>query len=241
MGKLNRVTHVFTLLIIAGFTAAYFQPAELQKTEYANEWLDKMAEAIIEPGTEVEEITTEIEQTIVSPMGDVTFTGTTTFNFKTGNQRALLDTPQGEIEVVIEDGEGVQRIGGEGGQEIQMNAAQLQEVKLEMERNYLNVALKKDSVDAEFLGTETLEDTEYAKLKINFTVPITYYLDMETALPAMLRYAQFNQQTGQEFDVEVRYDDWQTVSGLTYAFSIETFANGEKAGSATINDLIVNK
>lgn len=121
-----------------------------------------------------------------------------------------------------------------------MNAALLQEVRSEMDRNYVNIALKKDSLDTEFLGTETIEDTEYAKLKINFTVPITYYLDMETALPAFLRYAQFNQQTGQEFDIEVTYDDWQTVSGLTYAFSIETFANGEKAGSATIKDLTVN-
>jgi hypothetical protein len=237
MVKLNKITHIFVLVIIAGLSTAYFQPTELQETEKANEWLNKMAEAVIEPGTTIEEITTDIEQTIVSQMGDVTFTGTTTFNFVNGNQSALLDTPQGEIEVIIEDGEGIQRMGG---QEYPMNAAQLQDVKLEMERNYVNVALNKDSLETEFLGTETIEDTEYAMLKVNLTVPITYYLDMETALPAILKYTQFNQQTGQEFDIEVQYDDWQTVSGLTYAFSVETFANSEIASSATINELTVN-
>ncbi|MFD2531705.1 hypothetical protein [Gracilimonas halophila] len=197
-----------------------------------------MAEAVIEPGTTVETLTTDIEQTIISPMGDVTISGTSTINFVTGDQNAVLETPQGTVEVIIEDGEGVQKIGA---REIPMNGAQLQQVKTEMERNYINVALNKDSLDAEFLGMETIDGTEYAKVKVNFTVPVTYYLNSETALPDMITFNQFNQQTGSEVEIQVKNSNWQTVSGVTYAFSIETFAAGQKAGSGTVSNLTVNE
>lgn len=237
MGTNNKIKFTLIILFFAGAINLNFQSDQMIENE-ANEWLDKMAAAVIEPGTNVETITTELEQTIMTPMGDVTISGTTTINFKTGNQNAVLETPQGTVEVIVEDGEGVQKVGG---REMPMNGAQLQQVKTEMERNYVNVALNKDSLDAEFLGMETIEETEYAKLKINFTVPVTYYLDTETALPDMIRFNQFNQQTGTEVEVEVRNSDWRTVSGVTYAFSVATFAAGQKAGSGTITNLTVNE
>jgi hypothetical protein len=237
MGKNIKIPYSLIILIVVSVTTLNFQSNKLIENE-ANEWLNKMADAVIEPGTTVETITTDIEQTIISPMGDITISGTSTINFVTGDQNAVLETPQGTVEVSIEDGAGVQKIGG---REIPMNGAQLQQVKTEMERNYVHVALNKDSLDAEFLGMETINDTEYAKVKINFTVPATYYLDTETALPDMITFNQFNQQTGSEVEVQVKNSDWQTVSGVTYAFSIETFAAGEKAGSGTIKSLTVNE
>lgn len=237
MGKKAKIPYLLIILLVVSATTLNFQSDKLIQNE-ANEWLNKMAEAVIEPGTTVETLTTDIEQTIISPMGDITISGTSTINFVTGDQNAVLETPQGTVEVIIEDGEGVQKIGA---REIPMNGAQLQQVNTEMERNYINVALNKDSLDAEFLGMETIDGTEYAKVKVNFTVPVTYYLNSETALPDMITFNQFNQQTGTETEVEVRYSDWQTVSGVTYAFSIETFAAGQKAGSGTVSNLTVNE
>jgi hypothetical protein len=237
MGKKAKIPYLLIILLLVSATTLNFQSDKLIQNE-ANEWLNKMAEAVIEPGTTVETLTTDIEQTIISPMGDITISGTSTINFVTGDQNAVLETPQGTVEVIIEDGEGVQKIGA---REIPMNGAQLQQVNTEMERNYINVALNKDSLDAEFLGMETIDGTEYAKVKVNFTVPVTYYLNSETALPDMITFNQFNQQTGTETEVEVRYSDWQTVSGVTYAFSIETFAAGQKAGSGTVSNLTVNE
>jgi|GEM_PF-6739679 hypothetical protein len=232
------IKHAFILVLVAGLTSAYYQPQGFQKSTDANEWLNKMADAVIAPGTTVETITTEMEQTIMSPMGEITISGTSTMNFETGDQNAVLETPQGTVEVIIEDGKGMQKVGG---QEIPMNNVQLQQVKTEMERTYISVAMNKDSFDAEYLGTETIDDTEYAKLQINFTVPVTYYLDTETSLPSMLKFTQFNQQTGGEIEIEVRHSDWQTVSGVTYAFTTETYADGTQAGSGTVKSLKVNE
>ncbi|HET8864331.1 MAG TPA: hypothetical protein VFM80_01455 [Gracilimonas sp.] len=238
MRKLTYSSHLIALILISGLSMVFAQIEVNAQDNNAEKWLNKMADAVIEPGTEVETLTTDIEQTVISPMGDITLSGTSTVNFETGNQSAVLETPQGKVEVIIEDGEGVQKVGG---REIPMNGVQLQQVETEMERNYVNVARNKDSLDAEFLGMETIDDTEYAKVKINFTVPVTYYLDTETALPDMITFNQFNQQTGSEVEVQVKHSDWRTVSGVTYAFSIESFAGGQKAGSGTVKSLTVNE
>lgn len=237
MGNKIKITYTFIFLLLASAINLNFQSNDLVENE-ANEWLEKMANAVIEPGTTVSTITTDIEQTFISPMGDINVSGTTTMNFENGNQNAVLETPQGTVEVIIEDGEGVQKVGG---REMPMNGPQLQQVKTEMERSYVNVARNKDSLDAEFLGMETVDETEYAMLKINFEVPVTYYLDTETSLPDIIKFNQFNQQSGTEVEVEVRNSDWRTVSGLTYAFLTETYAGGEKAGSGTISNLTVNE
>jgi hypothetical protein len=226
---------VLSFILITGLSLS---PADsLAQSQSGDEWLNKMADAIIESGTEVSTITTNINQTIMSPMGEVAVTGVTTYNFDNGNQRAELETPQGKVEIIIEDGEGMQRMGG---QEIPMNDAQLAQVKTEAERNYVNIALNKNDYDAEFKGMETVDNTQHAMIEIGLTVPVTYYINTETALPTKITYAQFNQQNGQEIDVEVQYSDWQTVSGVTYAYKTETFANGQKASSGTFSELKVN-
>ena len=197
-----------------------------------------MANAVIEEGTDVETLTTEIEQTIMSPMGDVTITGVSTINLKTGDQNAELDTPQGKVEVVIEDGEGYQIIGG---QQFPLNDAQLAQIETESERNYVYIALNKDTLEAEYIGMETIDDTGHAVVEVELSAPVTYYINTQSNLPTKITYSQFNQQTGQEIDVEVQYSDWQTVSGVTYAFSIESFANGQPASVGKVTDLSVNQ
>ena len=236
MGNLKNSIHVVALILISGLSMS--QMNAIAQEQGADEWLDKMADAVIEAGTEVETLTTEVEQTVMSPMGEITVSGTTTVNFETGDQYANLETPQGNVEVTIENGEGMQKVGG---QEIPLSGAQLAQIETETQRNYVYIALNKDSLSAEFLGTETIDDTEHVKLEIDLTVPVTYFISTETALPSKITYVQFNQQTGQDIDVEVQYSDWQTVSGVTYAFTTETFANGQKASTGTVSGLTVNK
>lgn len=235
MGKSSYLRQLFTLLLF-GFCFAL--PSQILAQENADKWLNKMKNAIIEEGTNVEQITAEVEQTIMSPMGEVKISGTTTVNFETGDQRAKLQTPQGTVEVVIEDGKGVNKMGG---QEIPLSDAQMAQIRTETQRNYLYIALNKDSLDAEYLGTETIDDAEHAKIKIGLTVPVTYYINTQSGLPAKITYAQFNQQTGQEIDVEVQYSDWQTVSGVTYAFKVDSYANGQKASTGITKELTVNE
>lgn len=236
MGKLKNSISVFSLILFSGLSMT--QMNAIAQEQSADEWLNKMADAIIESGTEVETITTEVEQTVMSPMGEVTVSGTTTVNFLNGDQYANLETPQGNVEVIIEDGEGTQKVGG---QEMPLAGAQLAQIETETQRNYVYIALNVDSLSAEYLGTETIDDTEYVKIEVDLTVPVTYFINTETALPSKITYVQFNQQTGQDIEVEVQYSDWQTVSGVTYAFTTETFANGQQASTGTVSELTVNK
>lgn len=236
MGKLKNSISVFSLILFSGLSMT--QMNAIAQEQSADEWLSKMADAIIESGTEVETITTEVEQTVMSPMGEVTVSGTTTVNFLNGDQYANLETPQGNVEVIIEDGEGTQKVGG---QEMPLAGAQLAQIETETQRNYVYIALNVDSLSAEYLGTETIDDTEHVKIEVDLTVPVTYFINTETALPSKITYVQFNQQTGQDIEVEVQYSDWQTVSGVTYAFTTETFANGQQASTGTVSELTVNK
>lgn len=236
MGKLKNSISVFSLILFSGLSMT--QMNAIAQEQSADEWLNKMADAIIESGTEVETITTEVEQTVMSPMGEVTVSGTTTVNFLNGDQYANLETPQGNVEVIIEDGEGTQKVGG---QEMPLAGAQLAQIETETQRNYVYIALNVDSLSAEYLGTETIDDTEHVKIEVDLTVPVTYFINTETALPSKITYVQFNQQTGQDIEVEVQYSDWQTVSGVTYAFTTETFANGQQASTGTVSELTVNK
>lgn len=236
MGKLKNSISVFSLILFSGLSMT--QMNAIAQEQSADEWLSKMADAIIESGTEVETITTEVEQTVMSPMGEVTVSGTTTVNFLNGDQYANLETPQGNVEVIIEDGEGTQKVGA---QEMPLAGAQLAQIETETQRNYVYIALNVDSLSAEYLGTETIDDTEHVKIEVDLTVPVTYFINTETALPSKITYVQFNQQTGQDIEVEVQYSDWQTVSGVTYAFTTETFANGQQASTGTVSELTVNK
>jgi predicted Zn-dependent peptidase len=213
------------------------EPQEAGDAAQGEEWLKNMAEAIVEPGTEVESITTVGEQTINSPMGEIAVSGTVNINFVENSQNAVLNTPQGQIEINVADGKGTQKLGS---QEFPMPPAQVQQVQNEIKRSYMSIAIDRSAVDAEYMGTETIGEKEYVKLKINFESPVTYYLDPATSLPMMSTYSQFNPQAGGNQTVKTEYSDWRTVDGVTYAFVTTSYADDEKASSSKTESLEVN-
>ncbi len=194
------------------------------------EWLKKMAEAVVEPGREVESITTVTDQTLSSPMGEISISSEVTINYVENSQSGTVNTPQGEVEISIADGKGTQKLGG---QEYPMPPAQVQQIQNEIKRSYVGIAINRDAYEAEYLGTETIDGTEYVKLKIMIDNPITYYLDPATSLPAMQTYSQFNPQVGEQQVIKVEYSDWTTVDGVAYAYISTTFAGDQKVSSST--------
>ncbi|MDR9418611.1 M16 family metallopeptidase [Gracilimonas sp.] len=213
------------------------EQAEAGDKAQGQEWLQKMTDAIVEPGIEVEKITTEGNQTRSTPMGEMNVSGTISINFVENTQEATLNTPQGQVQLSVTENSGTQRVAG---QEFPMQPAQVQQAQNEIQRHYLNVAINKDDLDVEYLGMDTMYDTEYAKLKINFETPVTYYIDPNTSLPAYSTYSQFNPQTGSNSQVRTEYSNWTTVDGVTYAFSAISFADGEKVSENITESLEVN-
>ncbi|MTI86997.1 MAG: insulinase family protein [Balneolaceae bacterium] len=218
-------------------------PAEKKEQEAGDanqgkEWLAKMAEAVIEAGTEVTSIAQTGSQTIVTPQGAVDIPGTITNNYAEDKVKAILNAPQGTIEMTVQDGKGTQKMAG---QEFPMPPASVKQIQQELERDYINIALSYASLEAEYLGKESIDGTEYVKLRVNFDTPVTYYLDPATNLPNILTYEQFNPRLGKSQQVKTTYSNWKTVDGVTFAFTVESTADGEKTSSQSIESIEVNK
>ncbi len=104
----------------------------------------------------------------------------------------------------------------------------------EMKRNYIAVALHKDDMEAEHLGTETIDGKELEVLRVKGDVTITFLLDPETALPARARYTETNPQTGQRNKAETVFSEWTVVDGVAYAYKAITYVDGEEAAEMKV-------
>lgn len=207
-------------------------------TAEGTKWMTKMAEAVIAGDASVTTVVQTGSQTLETPMGAMELSGTITTNYENSDQTAVLNTPQGQITIEVKDGKGTQKMGG---QEFPMQPAQVQNMKKEIQRSYLNIALHRSTMDAEYLGMEEVDGTEYVKLRFNFDSPVTYYLDPTTSLPAMSTYSQFNPQTGGQQKVMTKYSDWTTVDGVTFAFSTESFADDKKVSSQSTESVEIQE
>ncbi|MEX0844768.1 MAG: pitrilysin family protein [Balneolaceae bacterium] len=195
------------------------------------EWLNKMADAIIESGTEVSTILEEAVITQKTPMGDMEMESSASTNYVDYSFNRTMQTPQGEMTINFQNGSGTLNMMG---QQQQLPPQMAGPMLNEMKRHYMSIVLNKNKVEAEYLGEETIDDETYAVLRIKDDITITYYLDPETGLPARSRYSEMNPQTGQRQQAESVYTDWTSVDGVTYAYTTTTFADGEVAAVVTV-------
>lgn len=198
-----------------------------------NKWLNKMADAIINPETEAPtNITEESTITQSTPMGDMEIQSSGTTNYKNYSFDRNMVTPQGEMNIKFENGGGtLSMMGQQQPLPPQMAGPMLNELK----RSYLGVAFNKKNVEAEYLGEETVEGENVAVIRVNNDgAKVTFLLDKDTGLPVRSRYSEMNPQTGQRQQAETAYSDWNTVDGITYAYVAETFVDGEKAARVNV-------
>lgn len=200
-------------------------------TEMGKTLLNKMAAAIISPGTEVENINEEMVITQKTPMGnfDIISSGTTNYN-NYSSERTMV-TPQGEIQMSIKNGSVSMEMMG---QKQQLPPAIAQPIMNELKRNYVAIALHAAELEAQYLGEETVDGQNLAIIAINNGVKITYLLNPETGLPVLSRYSDVNPQTGQIVNAEVLYSDWKSVDGVNYAYSMVSKNNGEEAATLKV-------
>lgn len=201
------------------------------------ELLMSMSQAVLPSVDSFESITTEGVTTQNSPMGSMDIDNTTTINFKEMSLNADLNTPQGSMNMSLENGSGSMSMMG---QSQQLPPAMVKPMMNEIKNNYLNVALHAGEMEAEYLGTETIDGTEYRMLKIVMESPVTFLIDPETNLPHISRKRELNPQTGSYISSETVYSDWREVDGIMYAFKTESYADGQQTTSSVTSSVTVN-
>ncbi|MAL19183.1 MAG: hypothetical protein CL670_05230 [Balneola sp.] len=196
------------------------------------EWLDKMAAAIIEPGADVVSIEEKSVITQKTPMGDVNLENTSVTNYENYSSERTLNTPQGEMTMSFANGGGTLT---QMGQQMQLPPQMATPMLNEMKRSYLSIAIHKDDIDAEYLGEETVEGESYAVVRMtNDQITVTYLLDQETGLPYLSRYSEMNPQTGQRQEAKTIYSNWTEADGVTYAYSAVSYADDQVAAEITV-------
>lgn len=200
-------------------------------------WLTKMASAILEPKTSVASISTISTITQKGPAGNMDIKNDATINFEEISMVANMQTPQGNMTMELKNGSGVLKMMG---QEQPLPPIMTGPMFKEIKTNYLNVALKHEALEAEYLGTETIEGTEFAMLKILGESSTTFLIDLNSNLPYSSRSSEMNPQTGAFVDSETVYSDWKSVDGVMFAFSTVSFSDGEQVASTKTESLSVN-
>ncbi|SMO91788.1 insulinase family protein [Gracilimonas mengyeensis] len=195
------------------------------------EWLEKMADAVIEPGTDMGPIFVESVITQQTQMGPMEITSTAITNYDDYSSERTMQTPQGEIQMKIENGGGTMSMMG---QERPLPPQMATPVTNEMKRNYIAIALNKDELEAEYLGSETVDGEELEVIRIKGDVTVTYLLDAESGLPARARYSEMNPQTGQRSQAESVFSDWEVVDGVALAYTTVTYVDGEEAATQKV-------
>lgn len=199
--------------------------------------LQKMAMAINPDSKDFVSLSIESTVSQVTPMGNMDIKNSSTINYKEISMVSDLQTPQGNLTMELKNGAGVMKMMG---QEQPLPPAMTAPMVNEIKYHYVNIASNYEAMDAEYLGMEEVNGTSYAVLKVLAENPITFLIDPATELPYLIRKSELNPQTGSYVTSETILSNWQNVDGIMYAFSSETFSDGEKALETTFQSVSVN-
>ncbi|MEP1151798.1 MAG: insulinase family protein [Balneola sp.] len=201
-----------------------------------NEWLGKMANAIISSGTEVNTLTVQGTLSQVTPQGNIDLKNSLTVSYADLNITRKIDAPQGTIEMVIENGSGKMKMGA---QEQALPPAATKPMIDEIKNGYIYVALNAQDLNAQYIGMEEMEGKEYATLKIDGASSVTFLIDPSTSLPAYSKVSVFSPQMGKEVETITAYSNWELSSGINYAYKAETKTDGQLTSTSTIDSVEV--
>jgi predicted Zn-dependent peptidase len=207
--------------------------AETEGDAEGQEWLNKMADAVVTPGTNFR----GIETTGKVSQGPMALDAVSTIIFP-DEMTTLISSPMGQIQQVYKDGVAIMKIGE---QEQNLGEAGADEIQSTIDTHYIGLALKKGSLKASYLGMEDVDGTSYAKITINAGPGITMWINPATNLPARMSMMRFIPQMGSEVTIMTEYKDWNSQDGIQVAFSNNQFLDGNPAGGATYTSFKVVK
>lgn len=108
-----------------------------------------------------------------------------------------------------------------------------EQLKSTLDRHYLNPALLSGMMSAEYVGEEDEEGEVYAKVFIA-ELNMTLWVSTATGLPYKVVVKEFNPQMGAEVEAVTVMKDWAMADGVYLAYTTESYANGQPAGSFVI-------
>ena len=186
-------------------------------------YLNKMAATLLPGGSEFSKVVYDGKVA----MGGMTLDSKITMEFP-GKLVQELNTPQGQITVVYDNGTGVMRMGPN---EQPLPPMQVEGLKNELDRHYLSIARSASDIEVEFTG---MDDAGHAMLYLP-ELNMTIYVNAETGFLSKLTVKEFNPMAGAEIEAVTTYGDWTLSGGVYMAYTAESVANGTPAGKATIS------
>ncbi|MEX0646476.1 MAG: pitrilysin family protein [Balneolaceae bacterium] len=194
-------------------------------------WIGKMANALLPDGPFQGDLIFEADNLLQTPQGEMAIGLRQTYNFQNEKLISEVSMAMGQVIMQIEEGEGKMLMGGN---EMPMQPQQMQQLRSELHRNYIYLALNRETLDVEYLGMAEVDGVTYAHLRINGEMPLNLYLDQETSLPAITTYREVNPQAGGRVSVKVVAGDWRENNGVQMAYESVSYADDEEIAKTTL-------
>lgn len=201
--------------------------------------LDRMANAIIAPGTEVNSLYVSGDVTVSMGMQSQKLPVTMRMDYPDAVVQTI-DTPQGTIKLQLKDGQASMSMAGQE-RPLPSSSQQAEGLRSTLNRSIIAIAKKAGELNPQFMGTAQRDGTTYNKVTVNVADKnITLFLDPETHLPAVMQYQQFNPQQGGQVTVEDTYSNWTTSGGVTYPYRQVSTVDGRQIAEAAYTEHRVN-
>lgn len=201
--------------------------------------LDNMADAMIDPGTELNSLYVTGEVTISMGPQKQKLPVTMRVDYPD----AIVQTvkaPQGTVEMSYKDGQATMKMAGRE-QQLPASSQQAQGMRNTLNRSIMAIARKTDELSPQFIGTEEVEGTTYNKVSVNVSdKDITLFINPETNLPGLMRYQEFNPQQGGQVTVEEQYSNWTSSDGVTYPYTQISVIDGQQLSESAFRSHEVN-
>lgn len=180
--------------------------------------------------------TSEVDAT--TPAGKMQITQTTTTDLTTGRVHRLMQTPMGEMQMVVSEAGSFMKA-PMGVQDLPASQAKAMRGELWIDPLYLARNGAAAGVTVSSSGTETVGGVEAAKLDVDAEgAKATFWIDTATGQP--LRRGRTNMAGGQQMNEVAEYGDWKTVGGIRYPAKVVITANGEPQAEARVTAFEVN-
>ncbi len=203
------------------------------------EWLTRMSKALLPSDRPLDRIVVKGTATQFNsrlPGGKMTIDKRTMIDFP-DQMKTELNTPQGTIVMKLQDGKATRKMNGKV---TRLPGSAAKQIKNGLKRNYLNVALSKDTMKAVYLGETTFRDSTYVKLRIeNLDPQVTFYIDPETYLPAATSYTRFSSRKGSQVNIKTYLENWNIENGLAYPFTQKSFSDGSQVSQTDVEKINV--
>ena len=192
------------------------------------EWMQKVAEAMIEEGTEVGTLVTKGTQYVQTPQGEMSLQVTTRTRFPDA-MTMEISTPMGSQVIEVADGSGVVRMGG---QEQSLPSEFVASMVDEIKRNPVYLAMKADALEATLIASSD----DIKTIHIGGEYDLTMNVSASDQLPVEISYSQFEPQQGRDVDVTIVLGDWTWSDGVRIAYDQKQYSDNEMSSRSQISE-----